>query len=207
MRSERDLVRTLEKAIREGKGEGKLHWLKYHRIHLNLAHTGFEEILGKWNPGQTTPKVEVDLLCVFEDIHHRIDDVMLVAVEMKHFRANSSGAFCDGLDQALAFSLFGFDGLSLWHLFSGDVVESRIQGHASAAKEILQGHNLPLFYLAARVGDDLQLSSYSPAETTGGVDYYLDWMWRHSADQRNPLLQFEEVRKRRRIMKAMLRIP
>jgi hypothetical protein len=107
----------------------------------------------------------------------------------------------------LAFSLFGFDGLSLWHLFSGDVEESRIKAHASAAKEILQGHNLPLFYLAARVGDDLQLSSCLPAETTGGVDYYLDWMWRHCADQRNPLLQFEEVRKRRRTIKAMLRIP
>jgi len=207
MRNEKDLVRAIERGIREGKGEGKLHWLKYHRIHLNVAHTGFEEILGKWYPGQTAPKVEVDLLCVFEDIQHRIDEVMFVAVEMKYFRPDSKSSFYDGLGQVLALSLLGFDGLSLWHLFSDDVEDSRVKGHAIAANEVLLGHNLPLFYLAAKVGDDLQFSSYSPAETTGSVEYYIEWMCNHIRDNRNPLLQSEEAKKRRRAIKAVLKIP
>ncbi len=208
MPTEKDLIRAFERAIRgEGGSETAPPWLKYMHTHLNLASTRFGEVWSNWYAGQPPPNLEVDLLCVFTDIQTRIDEVMLVAVEVKYFQPSSKRSFYHGFDQVLAFSLFGFDGLSLWHLFPSDVERSLIMGHASAAIEIVQHHNLPLFYLAAKVGDKLQLSSYSPAETTGGVDYYLQWMSNHIRDNRNPLLQSDEVRKRRRTLKAMLKIP
>ncbi|MBI3781323.1 MAG: hypothetical protein HY278_09760 [candidate division NC10 bacterium] len=206
--NEKDLVKKIEKVIREKKEKGnRPSFLRYTHAHLNLAHKGFEEIWGNWYTGQTPPKLEVDLLCIFEDVQKRIDDALIVAVEMKYFRGSSRSSFYQGLDQVLALSLFGFDGLSLWHLFSGDAEESVIKGHSNAVEEITQGYKLPLFYLAAKVGNDLEFSSYSPAVTTGGVDYYLKWMWDYSRDNRNPLLQSDEVKKRRKTIKAMLQIP
>jgi len=215
MRAERlkeeGLLKAIERAIEEKKQkENKLQSLRAWRTHLNLANLGFDDVWKRWYAGQVPPKLEVDLLCVFPDLGSASDEVLLIAVEVKHFDRSSKGNFFSGFDQVLAFSLFGFDGLSLWHLFSSDVGEGIIKGHSSGAREIVDRYNLPLFYLAAAVSDDLQdvhFSSYSPAETTGSVDYYVEWMWNHARDKRNPLLGSDEVRKRRRAIKAMLRIP
>lgn len=214
-RKEEGLLKAIERAIDENKRkENKLQSLRQWRTHLNLANLGFDEVWNRWCSNQAPPKLEVDLLCVFPGLGSASDEAFLIAVEMKYFDRASKGNFFSGFDQVLAFSLFGFDGLSLWHLFSGDVDEKIIRGYASGAKEITQAYKLPLFYLAAKVGDDLQelqFSSYAPAETTGGIDSYLEWMWNHLRDMRNPLLESDEIgteiRKRRRTIKAMLKIP
>jgi hypothetical protein len=95
-------------------------------------------------------------------------------------------------------------------LFSGDIDEGIVIGHSSGASEIVERYRLPLFYLAATVGDDLQdlqFTSFHPAETSGDIAYYLEWMWNHARDRRNPLLDSDDVKKRRRTIKAMLKIP
>lgn len=207
---EEDLLKAVDRAIEEKQRENQLQSLRQWRTHLNLANLGFDDVWERWYAGQVPPKLEVDLLCVFPDLGSASDEVLLIGVEMKHFDRSARGNFFSGFDQVLAFSLFGFDGLSLWHLFSGDVGEGIVRGHSSGASEIVQRYKLPLFYLAATVGDDLQdlqFTSFHPAETSGDIAYYLEWMWNHARDKRNPLLDSDDVRKRRRTIKAMLKIP
>jgi hypothetical protein len=207
---EENLLKAVERAIEEKQSKNQLQSLRQWRTHLNLANLGFDDVWERWYAGQVPPKLEVDLLCVFPDVGSASDEVLLIGVEMKHFDRFTRGNFFSGFDQVLAFSLFGFDGLSLWHLFSGDIDEGIVIGHSSGASEIVERYRLPLFYLAATVGDDLQdlqFTSFHPAETSGDIAYYLEWMWNHARDRRNPLLDSDDVKKRRRTIKAMLKIP
>ncbi|HID29511.1 MAG TPA: hypothetical protein EYP19_05845, partial [Desulfobacterales bacterium] len=93
--------------------------------HVNLATKGFENVWRVWWSGELPPKLEVDLIFAFEDIYREIDEALLVGVEVKYFKLDKRGRialnFYEGLQQALAYTLFGFDGVSLWHVFHSDL--------------------------------------------------------------------------------------
>jgi len=57
--------------------------------------------------------------------------------EIEYFSSKDVGkkSFFEGLQQAIAFAIFGFDGLSLWHVFSGDVRNEIIENCSNALEE------------------------------------------------------------------------
>ena len=185
---------------------------------FNLANKSFEDIWVGWYRGGAPPKLEVDIITVFEDISEKIDDALIIATEVKFFK-DLNRRFYEGLGQVLSYSIFGFDGLSLWHLFDKNIEDNKIQSFSKATVEILSGFNLPVFYLCGRVLDEekLIIKSFAPSNMEEDVKYFVGWMRKYVGDDniRNILLfenkplgpYAEEIQRRRKTLKVTLRIP
>ena len=184
---------------------------------LNLATKDFQGIWSGWWEGETPPKLEVDMIFVFEDIKKVNDDALIVATEIKFFRGiTEKRNFFEGLQQALAYSLFGFDGLALWHIFSEEVDDKKVKNYAKATNDIIKGFELPIFYLAAKITNQSKFTSFEPSQTSDqDLDYFVTWMGNSCRDKRNCLLfkdiplgpKSEDIKKRRNTLKVMLKIP
>jgi hypothetical protein len=141
---------------------------------------------------------------------------MLVGIEVKYFKLDRRGRitsnFYEGLQQALAYTLFGFDGVSLWHVFHSDLSDETVHSYSQAMKRLIDEFKLPVFYLATRLvpqGDEIRLECFAPALLLEprGLDYLVRWMKKYFTDKenRNPMRQ--DLRQRRSTIKTLLRIP
>lgn len=238
MRNERELVNKVYTNLKQNKP----YRLKKVEKFLNLTNRGFEGTWTGWYKGETPPKLEVDMVTVFEDISEKLDDALIIAIEMKFFKDFKNRGFFEGLEKILAYSLFGFDGLSLWHLFSKDLEDDKIKNFATSVKEVINGFNLPLFYICGTIIDEekLKIKYFDIGSYESEIKSILDWMCNFIGDKRNPLLfenkflipnfeeiknkrnsdasysvlysllmnsNFEIIRKRRRTLKVILKIP
>lgn len=211
--NEKELVRLMCEELSQNKPSD----LKKVENFVNLAIKGFEGIWSGWYKGQTPPKLEIDMIFAFEDFNRRIDDALIIGIEVKYFK--ELRGFYEGLGQILSYSIFGLDGLSLWHLFSEDVEDEEIQPFANAVIEIIRGLNLPLFYLCGKITDEspLKIRCFEPSVIMAGrdVNFFAGWMRDYCREIRNSLLfeskplgpSLEEIRKRRSTLKVMLKIP
>jgi len=185
---------------------------------VNLATKGFEDVWRVWWSGELPPKLEVDLVLAFEDINREIDEALLVGVEVKYFKFDKRGRitsnFYEGLQQALAYTLFGFDGISLWHAFHSDLPDETVRSYSQAMKRLIDEFKLPVFYLATRLaaqGDMITLQYFAPTyrDEAVGLDHVAQWLKHYFMDKerRNPMRQDREVQRRRSSIKALLQIP
>jgi len=210
--------KTLISRVYEELNNNKPYRLKKLYKFVNLANKNFENIWSGWYKGQTPPKLEVDIILAFEDSQKVVDKALIIGVEVKYFK--DFRGFYKGLGQILSYSVFGFDGLSLWHLFSKDVEDNKIQIFAKATEEVIKGFNLPIFYLCGRIIDEeeLKLKSFAPiGNIEGNIKYFVDLMRNHITDRnnRNALLfeskpfgpNSKEIKRRRNILKIILEIP
>lgn len=174
IKDERTLVNTIYKSLKHNEPYG----LKKLNKFVNLANKDFESIWSGWYEGETPPKLEIDMISTFEDHQRIIDDALIIGVEIKYFK--DLRGFYEGLGQIQSYSVFGFDALSLWHLFSKDLDEGKIQNFADATKEIIAGFNLPIFYICGRIIDEeeLRIKSFAPSvgNIEGDVKYFVEWM-------------------------------
>lgn len=188
----------------------------YRRV--NLATKGFEDVWQVWWSGALPPKMEVDLILAFEDVYCEIDEALLVGIEVKYFKLNKKGRitsnFYEGLQQALAYALFGFDGISLWHVFHSDLSDETVRSYSQAMQRLINDFKLPMFYLATRLaaqGDIIRLQYFAPTyrDEAVGLDHVAQWMKHYFMDKerRNPMRQDREVQWRRSSIKALLQIP
>jgi hypothetical protein len=185
---------------------------------INLAARRFEEVWKVWWSGEVPPKLEVDLVLAFEDWARVIDEALLVAIEVKYFKSGqkskSSLNFYEGLQQALAYTLFGFDGVSLWHMFDSNLSDETVRSYSQAMASLINEYKLPVLYLASQVasaGDEVRVVHYTsvwlhePQELGYALRSYKHYF--ADATKRNPLLKDDEVRRRRSTIKTMLGIP
>lgn len=185
---------------------------------VNLATKRFEEVWKVWWTRELPPKLEIDFILAFEDLQREIDEALLVGVEVKYFRLDTRSRitlnFYEGLQQALAYTLFGFDGVSLWHVFHSGLSEETVRSYSQATKRIIDEFKLPVFYLATRLatkGDEIGLEYFAPAFVTEpmGLDYAVRWI-RHyftNKENRNPMREDREIGRRRSTIKTLLGIP
>ncbi|NVM55782.1 MAG: hypothetical protein HWN66_18930 [Candidatus Helarchaeota archaeon] len=217
MKDEITLVKKFHEMIAQKKErENQPYWLKGVHSHVNLASKGFRCIWSSWWKGETPPKLEVDMIFVFEDIKKAIDSALIIGTEIKFFRDISKRNFYEGLQQVMAFAVFGFDGLALWHLFPEEVNDKLIENYAQATQEIINGFDLPMFYLAAKVTGQFKFKCFAPAQISQyDLDALVSWTGNSCSEKRNPLLFAEvplgpgsgEIKKRRNTLKVMLKIP
>jgi len=217
--SEISIVKELQKILNQKKEqENKPYWLKKAYSHVNLASKNFQGIWSGWWKSKTPPKLEVDMIFVFEDIGNILDNALMVATEVKFFQEDTKRNFFEGLQQVMAFSLFGFDGLALWHIFSEKIDDSVINSYAQAMQEIIRGYELPIFYLATKLSNEFIFKIFEPAQIEKQeIDYLIAWIGNFCNDEnnRNPLLFHdlplgphpEEIKKRRNTLKVLLKIP
>lgn len=206
---EKELVRKLARAIHARRRKEEIAFLRDIKVHVNMATNSFKKIWSPWYSDKIPPRLEADLILVFEDPTSFFEKALLVAVEAKYFRGQYQRFFV-GVQQALAFSLLGFDGLSLWHIFSEKVSMADIKKKSEASLEIIKGFNLPVFYIALRV-EGSSLNCVSPFKLSGPLDvsrlitYVSDFFV--DGKNRNPLLRDPHVVKRRKTLKVLLGIP
>ncbi|MCD6513823.1 MAG: hypothetical protein J7L07_02760 [Candidatus Odinarchaeota archaeon] len=123
IRNEKDLVNIIYKKL----NRSSLFDLKSCISLLIWQKKEFENIWSGWYEGIMPPKLEVDLILAFKDLLSVIDDALIIGVEVKYFKDFKGKGFYEGLGQVLSYSIFGFDGLSLWHLFSKDLDEKKFK--------------------------------------------------------------------------------
>jgi len=178
-------------------------------IHKNLATRKFHEIWSDWWTTGIPPRLEVDMILVFEKLSNS-NKVFLVGVEVEYFR-NKKKSFYDGLHQILSFGLFGFDSLILWHIFYEDLDNRTIDEYVKPVKEIVEGFRLPLIYFATKMTRDMKFEFFHPLELYSSAkvsaDQLLKSMRNISGKIRNPLLNEDEIENRKKTMKLILKIP
>lgn len=161
--------------------------------HINLASKDFQGIWYGWWKGETPPKLEVDMVFAFEDTENLLDNALIIATEVKFFQ-NTKRNFFEGIQQAMAFSIFGFDGLVLWHIFSEKLDEKTIKNYVKATQEIIGGFGLPIFYLATKITNQFKFKCFAPSQTyEHEIDYLVSWMRGYCMEKRNPLLGFNDT--------------
>lgn len=211
--SERSFVNKLYELILNEKQLGKHGWLRKVYKNKNLSTKEFQDIWLEWWKGALPPRTEVDIILVFEDPMEILDKAFIGCIEIEYFATKdvSKKNFYEGLQQALAFSIFGFDGLSLWHVFSSEVEENIIKNYANTIEELINGFRLPIFYLATKIlsEDELKMKCFKPIQLERNIEYFIDWLnsyWMKK-ENRNPLLVSDEIKNRRKILKMLLKIP
>ena len=212
--SERVFVNKLHDLTDQSIKAGKYVWLRKVYKRKNLSTKEFQQVWADWWKGMVPPRLEVDLILASEDPIEVIDKTLVGCVELEYFSSKDIGRknFCEGLQQAMAFAVFGFDGLSLWHIFSRNVGDQIIENYGKTVEELIKGFKLPIFYLATKILNEekLVLKCYKPWKLDEqSVDYFIDsligyWMERGN---RNPLLEDNKIRDRRKVVKTILKIP
>jgi len=199
--TERDLVKEIKKLVEERK----IDFVKKVFTHLNLGTTKFNELWKDWWSGEAPPRMEVDMIFVFLDY----DGVMIPSVEVKFFREKEK--FYYGIEQALAYSLFGFDSIVLWHIFDQEMKNNVVEGFVRAVEELVRGFEIPLVYFATKIYEGMEFEFFSPwklySSKRSDIEYVLMSMKNICKNMKNPLLLNEEVKQRRNVLKTILKIP
>jgi hypothetical protein len=202
-RTERALVRDLKALFDKRKPSS----LKKLFIHTNFATKRFADLWSEWWESEIPPRLEVDMIPVFE---HVADQVLMVGVEVEFYR-DKTKSFCDGLQQILSFGIFGFDSLVLWHIFAEPMETRTIEQYVGAAQEIVEGFKLPIVYVATKLigTDSFEFFAPSPlySSTIHEAEFLLAAMRDRCLEKRNPLLDRDEIERRKRMLKVILKIP
>jgi hypothetical protein len=202
--NEKELVRNLKNIFEDAKYS---ELIKIY-VHTNLATKKFHELWKEWWKGGITPKLEVDMILIFRESQKQ--DVFMPAIEIKYFKDTSIRDFREGLQQALSFSLFGFDSLVLWHIFPEQTEKTDIDSIVKPMKELISSLNLPLVYFATRIKEN-KFEFSAPWEWGSSIDvlpYQFLWYLKKECEKtRNPLFYNDEIQKRRKMLKVLFKIP
>jgi len=165
-------------------------------MHQNLATlTGFRAELKRCF-GFLPVLNEIDMIVVGKQGH-------LSAIEVKCFTVSGgsfSRPFYDGIGQSLSLLRYGFDHVALWHLFSGDIDQRRLDRYGAATWWFIRNQtNLPLDFTYFKVDDHPETPQFIVMQYQGpntGADLLpIDSSnfvvtWKHP----NPFLQTEEAK-------------
>jgi len=199
--NEKELVKEIKRIAEERE----INFVKKIFTHFNLGTSKFEELWKDWWEKETPPRMEVDMIFVFADS----DGIIMPGVEVKYFREKEK--FYYGIEQTMAYSLFGFDSIVLWHIFDERMENHVIEGYVKAIAEIIKGFNLPFVYFATKIYEGMKFEFFSPRQFYSSqkldIVSVLGRMKERCKEASNPLLENGEVRKRKRVLKTILRIP
>lgn len=189
--------------------ESSISFLKKVYKGKSVTSKEFKNIVSEWYGERIPwPLIEPDLILVFEDYRKVIDEVMIVAIELKCFQTFSDKrlrrAFRE-IGQPLRYYVFGFDSAVLWHVFE-DVEEDVIEDYTNIISEVIGKLKLPLVYVATKiVGNNYKI--YKPLNLEPQNIQYLVMYLRNLCDRmRNPIVD-EKIRRRRSALKVTLHIP
>lgn len=189
-----------------------LHSLKKISKGKAVTSTDFKETMSNWFGRQLPwPLVEPDLILVFEDVKKTIDDVMIVAIEIKCFAQTQDldkrlrQCFRE-FGQPLRNLVFGFDSVVLWHMFSPSIAEEKIRAYTGIIEEAIQKLKLPVVYFASTTNDS-GFHIYKPFEIEQQeLLSTLMWLQNLCGGTRNPSMD-KEIEPRRKSLKVALRVP
>jgi len=198
--SEKKLLDKLESMFEEKKPS----ILKKIFSKVNLATKQFRDIWLSWWEGELPPRQEVDLILVVADSI----DVYLIGIEVEYFKTRKKNPYV-GLEQAISFSLFGFNYLVLWHIFAPNLQNNTAESYVRPIRELVDGLNLPINYIATKIFEDETFEFFAPFSTSYRYDarYLLSRLIELCRKKPNPLLYSSEVQQRRDVLKVILKIP
>jgi hypothetical protein len=124
----------------------------------------------------------------------------------------------------MSYGSVGFDGISLWHIFSETIDEDTIKRYATAMQEILLIFNIPLYYFPIRRKGDGDFQWYNGRSFSDVIPSYMATQTRIYftnengknrlfSPQREQMLsmyaksRLNDIKKRRKALKTILKIP
>ena len=162
------------------------------RVKVNLASYKIDKEFEKWFKTTFTqlPQPEIDIITC-QDAGR-----ILHAHEVKYFRMTESGVnypFYEGLGEALALLRFGFDGVTLLHVFDENIPIEQMNDFAKNMWNLLNQLQMSIFY------------EYYLARSDKKFDP--QYAYTFKAPKLNPYLYNEESRKTISVIRGLLRIP
>lgn len=177
---------------------------KFTEVHanVNLASNRFYPDWEKWH-GDPLPSAQpqIDLLMVDSRLG-------LYAAELKWFRKTrreqANYPFYAGIDEALALLRFGFNVVSLWHLFDENLGKEDIMRLYRSCEDLVGTLNLPINYEAFwLVRYEMQISLFRLSDF-GVSDRY---SFPSAYGKSNPLHSNIDAQKIQDFLRTVLRIP
>jgi hypothetical protein len=157
------------------------------------------------------PLVEPDMIPRFEDLQRLVDENLIVGVEVKYIKGDRDVRRSFRMvGQPPRLYAFGFDSAVLWHVFSPDVGDDGAKRYASMVGQVVEKLHLPLVYLATKLScESFSFRFYRPfdVETSYDVISVVGVLRRGCEEVRNPALRDDIVKKFRRALKVVLKIP
>jgi hypothetical protein len=191
----------------------------------SIKSKGINELLD-WNRTGAPWALSVpDLILASDNYHNAPDDVFLLAIETKYFPRDASSSkkqwrqsFRE-IGQPLRDLLYGFDAVVLWHLFSENADDRDVEKYTGMCAEVIEKLKLPVVYFATKLTAQSQFAFFQPwrsEKTLALLDgTYVAECLRNINTERNgsyrakmnPLLEDEKVKRMRKAVKSVLRIP
>lgn len=218
MAKEREIAKKIVEAIKSLN----INDIKRAYTEYNIPKEQYESVLKDYFE-LDVPEVfaKPDIVLIAEDLQKRIDEYMLIAVELKYFEKTSKpkdlkrklrGAFRE-IGQPLRYYLYGFDCAILWHIFSEDVDSDLIRSYSNLIAEFFERMKLPVAYFSTKMFSVYEYELYKPSELgKQDLNYIVSWILGSCRERvRNPLFledySKDEITKRRRALKTALRVP
>ncbi|NIQ07777.1 MAG: hypothetical protein GWO20_19290 [Candidatus Korarchaeota archaeon] len=174
----------------------------------NLATSKDKALWSKWWRGELPPQFEPDLIPVFK----WLEKAILIGIEVKYARPGYSLRICEGFEQAMSYTLMGFDGVAVWQIFDTEVEDFVVESYAKALHAVKTGFDLPIFSLVTKIEDPEEMTfsffeEYGKSTTKPHrPGYYLIWIRNTVKNNRNPLLSEKKIQNRRKLLKNNLNV-
>ena len=159
------------------------------------------------------------LRIIAEDPKKVIDEWLLVAIELKYFKdlentekfhRDLRKAFRE-IGQPLRYYLYGFDSVTLWHIFEEDADEEVLRSYGNLITEVIEKLRLPMVLFLTKIVDENNFRVFRPSviDSPSNIGYLIRWMLGYWWNQvRNPLLPDDKkIKERRRALKTAFKVP
>jgi len=164
---ERTVVEKLAAKLRDRNQ----HFSKDHDQHLGDVYTrvnparsrGVNSLLRELYGG-LTPRLQPEIDVILK----KGDDIRAIEVKLFKLRSNNSlsRSYYEGIDQAIALLMYGFNRAALWHVFDQDIEMGKVNTYGSIAQVfIVDKLKLPIDYTAwclDRSGPDYEFIPTKP---------------------------------------------
>jgi len=217
MQAERELAKKLAHLIQSSQADSLDAISSLKKVYIEPhAKKKFEGILKEYL-NDVAPKfmANPDLVLVFEDSNRIVDEYVLVAIELKHFKSSKNKdkdlrrGFRE-VGQPLRYLVFGFDSVVLWHVFAENIDDDEIRSYSELVSEVVEKLELPMTYFSTKMLSNNNFKVYKPLnlDMECSITYLIQWMGNICRDARNLLiLDDQRVFNRRRALKVVLSIP
>ena len=212
-KDERVLTRWLIKAV----GNCDISQVKRILHGDSLPNKPYGELLEEYF-GSYAPMIiaRPDVVLIVEDYKRLLDEWFLMAIELKYFREIEKRRWREAyreIGQGLRYLMYGFDSAVLWHIFKKDIDDAVVKAYSDVIGEVIEKLELPIAYFSTKIINETKgdFAVLKPLEPTRLVDicYVITWMINCCRDTgRNPLIPDDkEIVERRRVLKAILKVP
>ncbi len=175
-----------------------------------LAGKGPTTLAERYGLGPLPMNLKPDLVLVYRD--SPVEAAIITAVEIKVPENFDDADIYDGWNQVMGYGMFGFHGLTVWHLFLDDPPDEALRAYRDFGDHISKLWGLGIWFFAGHVDINARtVTYYTPTPFKDFTKWILSILAQKVRERAkappSPLESDPGVLKRRAVVMADLRIP